>query len=155
MERDRGGTARGGGRVTAPALAALSDIMHDRRPSDPGYKRALRKQRRASRRRDLSLSFGATLYGCLAVTGWTATTVLTTAGLFVALFLAAGNGTLAGFFEQVALLSTHYGEAERSLQSGFDSKLMAAFGLVFVVTAFFRRGALLNIFRTGGVDGPR
>jgi len=99
-------------------------------------------------------SFGDFLFAGLAITGWTATTLLTTAGLFVALFFAAGNLSVAGLFEQVALLSTRYGEAEPVVRAPFDQMLMIAFAIVFGATAFFRRASFISIFKTGGVYGP-
>jgi hypothetical protein len=110
--------------------------------------------RLAERKGFRPISFGDYLLAGLSITGWIASTLLTTAGLFVALFFAAGNLTVAGFFEQVALLSTRYGEVEPVVRAPFDQKLMTAFAIVFGATAFFRRASLISIFKTGGVDGP-
>ena len=136
-------------------LASLSDIIHDRRPTDAGYERAVHRQRLTVRRRRLQLSFSESLYRSLGVAGWLSTTLLTTGGLFVALFLAAGNGTLEGFFKQVALLSVRYGEVDPAYRADFDTKLAITFSVALALAAFFRRAALINIFKTGGVDGPR
>ena len=114
------------------------------------YARALRRQKRLAR--EHTLSAPSLLYVLLALTGWLATTWLIVAGLFVALFLAAGNGTLAGFFEQIELLARHYLAAEPVRQAAFGQQLVVAGSTVFVVTAFFRRRAVTDIF-LGGTDG--
>ena len=116
-----------------------------------GEARAFYQQRRAARYH--SLSIPSLLYGLLAMSGWLATTALIVGGVFVALFLAAGNGTLAGFFEQSDLLASHYLAAEPMRRAAFDGQLLIAAGIVFAVTAFFRRKALMVIF-LGGTDGP-
>lgn len=121
-------------------------------PADRGYLRALAAQSTARR---LSFSISSVLYNGLAVVGWLATTLLATAGLFVALFVAAGNGTFDGFFEQVALLSTHYGQVDAVARAPFNRELTIAFAVVLAITGFFRRASLVRIFTTGGVDGLR
>ena len=118
---------------------------------DRGFQRALHRQRRAARERKLSVS--SVLYALLAMSGWLATTALIVGGVFVALFVAAGNGTLAGFFEQFDLLARHYLAAEPLRRAAFDGQLLIAAAIVFAVTAFFRRKALMAIF-WGGTDGP-
>jgi len=87
------------------------------------------------------------------MSGWLATTALIVGGVFVALFVAAGNGTLAGFFEQFDLLARHYLAAEPLRRAAFDGQLLIAAAIVFAVTAFFRRKALMAIL-LGGTDGP-
>lgn len=114
-----------------------------------------RREMRAGRRRYERELWGEALYVMLRCGGWLATTILTTAGLFIALFFAAGNLTLAGFFEQIALLSTRYGEVTPLNRSEFDANLTIVIALTFIATAFFRRATLIGIFTTGGVDGPR
>ena len=118
---------------------------------DCGYGRALHRQQRAAREQKLSIP--GVLYGLLALTGWLATTALIVGGVFVALFVAAGNGTLAGFFEQFDLLARHYLAAEPLRRAAFDGQLLIAAAIVFAVTAFFRRKALMAIL-LGGTDGP-
>jgi hypothetical protein len=98
---------------------------------------------------------GALLYAALRLLGWATTTILTTAGLFAALFAAAGNLTLVGFFEQIGLLADHYVAAEPVRRASFDAQLIVAIIVVFVVTGFFRRRSLLDIFKMGESDGPR
>ena len=93
------------------------------------------------------------LYGLLAISGWLATTALIVGGVFVALFVAAGNGTMAGFFAQFDLLARHYLAAEPLRRAAFDGQLLIVVGSVFAVTAFLRRTALMAIF-LGGTDGP-
>lgn len=116
----------------------------------------LRRQRQlGGRKRFIAPSLGDTMYAGLAVIGWTATTALATAGLFVVLFIAAGNGTFEGFFEQVALLSTHYGQVDAAARAPFNHELSVAVAIVFLATGFFRRAALISIFKTGGSDGSR
>ena len=87
------------------------------------------------------------------MSGWLATTALIVGGVFVALFVAAGNGTLAGFFEQLDLLARHYLAAKPLRRAAFDGQLLIAAAIVFAVTAFFRRKALMAIL-LGGTDGP-
>lgn len=116
-----------------------------------GYGRALQQQRRAVREQRASIP--GVLYALLALTGWLATTALIVGGVFVALFVAAGNGTLAGFFEQIDLLARHYLAAEPLRRAAFDGQLLIGAAIVFVVTAFFRRGSLMAVF-WGGTDGP-
>ena len=118
---------------------------------DRGYGRALHQQRGAAREQKLSIP--GLLYGLLAMSGWLATTALIVGGVFVALFVAAGNGTLAGFFEQLDLLARHYLAAEPPRRAAFDGQLLIAAAIVFAVTAFFRRKALMAIL-LGGTDGP-
>ncbi|MDP3674687.1 MAG: hypothetical protein Q8R44_06280 [Novosphingobium sp.] len=118
---------------------------------DRGYERALHQQRLAAREQKLSIP--GVLYALLAMSGWLATTALIVGGVFVALFVAAGNGTLAGFFEQFDLLARHYLAAEPLRRAAFDGQLLIAAAIVFAVTAFFRRKALMAIF-LGGTDGP-
>ena len=116
-----------------------------------GYGRASHQQRRAVREQRLSIP--SLLYALLALTGWLATTALIVGGVFVALFVAAGNGTLAGFFEQFDLLARHYLAAEPLRRAAFDGQLLIAAAIVFAGTAFFRRKALMAIL-WGGTDGP-
>ncbi len=117
----------------------------------PGYARALTKQQRdVTRGRSQKMSFASILYQSLALSGWLATTALATAGLFVILFLLAGNGTLGGLFEQLDLLARHYLTAEPVRRAAFEVQLLAIVGIVFATTAFFRRAALIAIFKTGG-----
>jgi hypothetical protein len=121
-------------------------------PPDPGHDGALgRRQRRAAREQKLFTA--SVLYGALALTGWLATTALIVGGVFVALFAAAGNGTLAGFFEQLDLLARHYLTADPLRRGEFDGQLLIAAGIAFFVAAFFRRASLMSIF-WGGTDGP-
>ena len=120
-------------------------------PVDRHYARALQQQRRAAREQRVSIPGG--LYALLALTGWLATTALIVGGVFVALFVAAGNGTLAGFFEQFDLLARHYLAAEPLRRAAFDGQLLIVAAIVFTVTAFFRRKALMAIL-FGGTDGP-
>lgn len=113
-----------------------------------------RREMRAGLRRYEREIRGQLIGLTLQCLGWLATTALTTAGLFVALFFAAGNLKLAGFFEQVALLSTRYGEVEPAGRHEFNANLTIVFAIAFVATAMFRRAALVRIIKTGGVDGP-
>ena len=85
--------------------------------------------------------------------GLIATTLLAAAGCFVAVFIMAGNGSLSGFFEQVSLLGNHFLAAPAAARSGFEGKLVVAAASVLLLTGFFRRSALIAIFRTGGRDG--
>lgn len=130
----------------SPELASPRSTSVDR-----GYGRALHRQRRAAREQKLSIP--GLLYALLAMSGWLVTTALIVGGVFVALFVAAGNGTLAGFFEQFDLLARHYLAAEPLRRAAFDGQLLIAAAIVFAVTAFFRRKALMAIF-LGGTDGP-
>ena len=132
--------------LASPELASPRSASVDR-----GYGRALQQQRRAARERRVSIP--GVLYALLALTGWLVTTALIVAGVFVALFVAAGNGTLAGFFEQLDLLARHYLAAEPFRRAAFDGQLLIGAAIVFVVTAFFRRGSLMAAF-LGGTDGP-
>lgn len=100
-------------------------------------------------------SVGGAIYFALALTGWLATTLLTSAGLFVVLFVMAGNLTLAGFFEQVGLLANHYTAADAARRASFDSQALIFMTIVVIATGFFRRGALATIFDSGGENGPR
>ena len=118
---------------------------------DRGCGRALHQRLCAAREQKLSIP--GLLSGLLALTGWLATTALIVGGVFVALFVAAGNGTLAGSFGQFDLLARHYLAAEPLRRAAFDGQLVIAAAIVFVVTAFFRRGSLMAIF-LGGTDGP-
>jgi hypothetical protein len=65
----------------------------------------------------------------------------------------AGNGSPSGFFEQVSLLGQHYLTALPAARSTFDAELASAAASVVVLTGFFRRSALISIFKTGGGDG--
>jgi hypothetical protein len=109
--------------------------------------------RRSDYRARPKISFGDFLYRSLALLGWVATTALTTAGLFVALFVLAGNGTLASFFEQGDLLARHYLEADVARRAAFDVQLLTVIALAFACAGFFRRTALIAIIK-GAVDGP-
>ena len=117
------------------------------------YARAAPRQRHKRGAPEHRLSISGVLYALLALSGWLATTALIVAGVFVALFVAAGNGTLAGFFEQFDLLARHYLAAEPLRRAAFDGQLLIGAAIVFVVTAFFRRKALMAVF-WGGTDGP-
>ena len=127
---------------------------------DRGHGRAC-QQRRTATEQKISIpkisipkiSISGLLYGLLAISGWLATTALIVGGVFVAVFVAAGNGTMAGFFTQSDLLARHYLAAEPLHRAAFDAQLLLAVGSVFAVTAFFRRKALMAIF-LGGTDGP-
>ena len=122
-------------------------------PVDRDYARAARWQRQKRGAPEQRLSVPDLLYALLALAGWLATTALIVAGAFVALFVAAGNGTCAGFFEQLDLLARHYLAAEPLRRAAFDEQLLIGAAIVFVVTAFFRRSSLMAVF-LGGTDGP-
>ena len=122
-------------------------------PCDREYARTLRKQHQMRAGHEQRLSIPGLLYALLALTGWLATTALIVGGVFVALFVAAGNGTLAGFFEQFDLLARHYLAAEPLRRAAFDGQLLIGAAIVFTVTAFFRRSSLMAVF-SGGTDGP-
>ena len=127
------------------ARAGLSSVdRHDARALQQQQRRAVREQR---------ASIPGVLYALLALAGWLATTALIVGGVFVALFVAAGNGTLAGFFAQFDLLARHYLAAEPPRRAAFDGQLLIGAATVFAVTAFFRRKALMAVF-WGGTDGP-
>ena len=117
---------------------------------DRGHGRGCQQRRTAAEQR---ISIPGLLYGLLAISGWLATTALIVGGVFVALFVAAGNGTMAGFFAQFDLLARHYLAAEPLHRAAFDAQLLLAVGSVFAVTAFLQRKALMAIF-LGGTDGP-
>ena len=121
-------------------------------PGDRDYAGAVRRQRQKRGAPEHRLSIPGLLYALLALAGWLATTALIVGGVFVALFVAAGNGTLAGFFEQLNLLARHYMAAEPLRRAAFDGQLLIGAAIVFVVTAFFRRGSLMAVF-LGGTDG--
>jgi hypothetical protein len=121
---------------------------------DAGSSRALKRQKReAGAKRNEKLNLGTLLYRALALTGWFATTLLAAAGCFVVLFVMAGNGSLGGFFEQVGLLSQHYLSAVPVERGAFDAKMLMAISSVILLTGFFRRSALISIFKTGGRHG--
>ena len=122
-------------------------------PGDRDYPRAARRQRQKRGASEHRLSIPGLLYALLALAGWLATTALIVAGVFVALFVAAGNGTLAGFFEQLDFLARHYLAAEPLRRAAFDGQLLIGTAIVFVLTAFFRRSSLMAVF-LGGTDGP-
>lgn len=122
-------------------------------PRDRDYPRAARRQRQKRGAPEHRLSISGVLYALLALTGWLATTALIVAGVFVALFVAAGNGTLAGSFEQLDLLARHYLAAGPLRRAAFDGQLLIGAAIAFAVTAFFRRGSLMAVF-WGGTDGP-
>ena len=122
-------------------------------PRDRDYPRAARRQRHKRGAPEHRLSISGVLYALLALTGWLATTALIVGGVFIALFVAAGNGTLAGFFEQLDLLARHYLAAEPLRRAAFDGQLLIGAAIVFVVTAFLRRSSLMAVF-WGGTDGP-
>ena len=100
-------------------------------------------------------SIGGAIYVTLAICGWLATTILASAGLFVVLFVMAGNGSPDGFFAQVNLLASHYLAADAARRASFDSQAMIFIALVVIATGFFRRAALTTIIRTGGTGGPQ
>lgn len=131
-----------------PGLVSTEPYRRDR-----DYARAARRQRHKRGAPEQRLSIPGLLYALLALSGWLATTALIVGGVFVALFVAAGNGTLAGFFEQIDLLARHYLAAEPLRRAAFDGQLLIGAAIVFVVTAFFRRGSLMAVF-WGGTDGP-
>jgi len=120
---------------------------------DRGYQRALDKQvPDASIQRYQSLSFGNIIYVAFQLIGWTATTLLISAGLFVALFFMVANGSLFGFFEQLNLLGSHYVVAAPEARAAFDSKLYFIAGFVFLLIGAFRMSCLLSIFESGDYD---
>jgi hypothetical protein len=132
-----------------PERVAGGPALHDAGcPPDP-----LRQKRADSRNEIGQLSLGDIAYRVLALLGWVSTTLLTAAGCFVVLFLMAGNGSPSGFFEQVSLLGQHYLTALPAARSTFDAELASAAASVVVLTGFFRRAALIFIFKTGGGDG--
>ena len=132
--------------LASPELASPRSASVDR-----GYGRALQRQRRTTREQRASIP--GVLYAIVTLTGWLATTALIVGGVFVALFVAAGNGTLAGFFEQFDLLARHYLAAEPLRRAAFDGQLLIAAAIAFAVTGFLRRKALMAIF-LGGTDEP-
>lgn len=100
------------------------------------------------------ISVSGFLYLVLAMSGWLATTALTTAGLIVVVFVLAGNGSLAGLFEHADLLARHYLDADASGRRAFDVQLLTIVAIIFAGTGFFRRTALIALIK-GAVDGPR
>ena len=122
-------------------------------PGDRNHARTLRKQHQMCAGPEHRLSIPGLLYALLALAGWLATTVLIVAGVFVALFVAAGNGTCAGFFEQLDLLARHYLAAGPLRRAAFDGQLLIGSAIVLAVTGFFRRSSLMAVF-LGGTDGP-
>ena len=62
-------------------------------------------------------SIGDAVYVALRLCGWLTTTILASAGLFVVLFVMAGNGSPDGFFTQVNLLAAHYLAADADRKS--------------------------------------
>ena len=117
-------------------------------PPDPQ-----RQKRCGGRKGYAQPAWGNMAYRALALLGWISTTLLTAAGCFVVIFLMAGNGSPFGFFEQVSLLGRHYLTALPGARSTFDAELAWAAASVIVLTGFFRRSALISIFKTGGLDG--
>ena len=108
-----------------------------------------------ARQENAPRSIGDAIYVALGVCGWLATTVLASAGLFVVLFVMAGNGSPDGFFTQVNLLAAHYLAADAARRASFDGQAMIFIASVVMATAFFRRAALTMIYRTGGAGGPQ
>jgi hypothetical protein len=78
--------------------------------------------------------------------GWSAVTLLATAGLFFVVFAAFGNFTLEGFFLQVANLADRYGAADVTRRAAFGEDLRLVSGIALSVTMFFRRGSLGQVF---------
>ena len=98
-------------------------------------------------------SIGNILYCGLALAGWVSTTLLAAAGCLTVLFMMAGNGSLPGFFEQISLLGRHYLAAAPTARKAFDTELLTAAVILCALTGYFRRGALISIFKAGGGDG--
>ena len=132
-----------------PERVAAGRALHDARCQPE----SLRQKRADGRNENGQLSLGNMAYQALALLGWASTTLLTAAGCFVVIFLMAGNGSPSGFFEQVSLLGQHYLTALPAARSTFDAGLASAAASVVVLTGFFRRSALISIFKTGGRDG--
>ena len=114
--------------------------------------RAAKRAKNRQLRREMGADY---LHDGLCVVGWLATTVLASAGLFVVLFVMAGNGSPDGFFTQVNLLAAHYLAADAARRASFDGQAMIFIAVVVMATGFFRRAALTTIFRTGGAGGPQ
>lgn len=110
-----------------------------------GYLRAL-AQRRQQRRMAHRLSVGQALALGLRLIGWSAVTLLTTAGLFVLLFWAIGDLTAGGFFAQIGMIGTHYGQAPADMQSRFLSHLEIIGLIALAFVSLLRSGTLFAIF---------
>ncbi|MBA3895671.1 MAG: hypothetical protein H0X36_00715 [Sphingomonadaceae bacterium] len=78
--------------------------------------------------------------------GWSAVTLLATAGLFVLVFFALGNFTLEGFFLQVANLADRYGVADPTRRVAFQDDLRLVSGIALSATMFLRRASLGQVF---------
>ncbi len=92
------------------------------------------------------MAIGHYLALALHLTGWTAVTLLTTAGLFVLLFWAVGDLTAGGFFAQIGMIGMHYGQAPASLQNRFLGNLETIGLIALALVSFFRIGTFFAIF---------
>jgi hypothetical protein len=108
----------------------------------------------AVRHRHRRLALADACYLTIALSGWLATTMLATMGLFVMLFLLVGNGDLIGMFEQIDQFARHYIAADPATRGPFDARLRIVLAAVFGITAVFRGGSLVAVFK-GGLRGSR
>jgi hypothetical protein len=136
--------------MTAPIFQAPSQAAFDRVLGEVKVLNA--EAARIAHRRSWGMCAADVCYAALCITGWLATTLLCTCGLFVVLFLLVGNGSFVGMCDQIALFARHYVDADAASRSAFDPKLMLIFGVAFGITALFRGSSLVAAFR-GGYDG--
>lgn len=86
------------------------------------------------------------------VLGWSAVTLLASAGLFMAGFAALGNFTLDGFFFQLANLADRYAAADAGRRAGFGVDFVIAMAIALSATMFLRRGSLVRAIANDGKD---
>ena len=88
----------------------------------------------------------------LRLTGWLATSVMTTLGVATLFFWLLGSFTLSGTMLQLDNLASRYLEADAARRAQFNSIICAVLGLSFAFIAFFRRASLRAAFDVTGGD---
>ena len=92
-----------------------------------------------------ALPWQAYLAGALRLGGWLFGTALAVVGTFILAVFVLGDGSLAGLFEQLAALSSHYASATAERRALFEHELAIATIPVTLLAVWFRRAGALNI----------
>lgn len=82
----------------------------------------------------------------LPVAGWFAATTLAGIGAVALLPFLVGGMSIEGMMHQLANLATRYVAADLARRFQFDLVLLAALAIAFVLSAYFRFGALSRRF---------
>lgn len=86
----------------------------------------------------------------LRLTGWLATTMLATFGIFAVFFIVLGGFTLDGMMRHLSNLTARWLTADLARREQFEAIAFGAVLIGFVLIGFFRRASLISAFDVSG-----